>query len=301
MYYVNLIYEVVTVHGALRRGIRLTPPAGSNIQASSFTPEIINNLNRAIGKDLCGDLCLTVAHAAPQGVILVESTCVPTSQETAFMLKHVRRLFPVPQGSAPIADAPATSTTYLKVLDVPIISDPDPKSWVNSTRAAFKKACSIFLVGMMLTRILKHKIRIMRNSQRSDSCTAWVDIQDTTSGARGHELIGNFISFAGVNCRIAGAKPHAGSVLCTRCMRWGHHSSQCRALRARCALCGGPHSEANHWSYVAPAQVEHRQCVNCTAAKREKRNHSATDRRSCSFWKNRYDREWLQRQFKVST
>jgi hypothetical protein len=283
-----------TVHGASRHRIRLSPPTGSPVTAASFTPEIIADLNRLIAKDLQGDLCLTSAHAA-QYAILLETTRVPSIPETAFVLKHVRRLFPTPPGESNIAEAPASSTTYLKVLDVPRIDGP-PRDWVRLTRAAFQAALTSSPAGIALAKGIKHIPRIMRNSSHSDSCTAWVDIHDSVSGAAAKQLLGQFIPIGGVNCHIAGAKPHSGSVLCTRCMRWGHHFKVCRAKAARCSLCGGPHSETNHASCVAPTLVEQRSCVNCTSARKEKHNHSAKDT-SCPFWKHRFDREWLKRQF----
>ncbi|EKM73323.1 hypothetical protein AGABI1DRAFT_48856 [Agaricus bisporus var. burnettii JB137-S8] len=136
----------------------------------------------------------------------------------------------------------------------------------------------------------------MRTSPHSDSCIAWVDISDTVSGTSAKKFIGKFISVARKNCKILGARPHSGSVLCTRCYRWGHHSSQCRRLGVRCPLCGGPHREDSHSLMVPDDKVAHRHCVNCTASKRKERSHSATDK-ACPFWKHRFDREWLRKQF----
>ncbi|XP_006454875.1 hypothetical protein AGABI2DRAFT_61248 [Agaricus bisporus var. bisporus H97] len=134
----------------------------------------------------------------------------------------------------------------------------------------------------------------MRASPHSDSCWAWVDIHDTVSGSNARTYISKFVSIGGTNCQIKGARPHSGSVHCARCQRWGHHSDQCRAKCACCSLCSGPHTEANHFK-----RVDVRQCANCTAAKRpaDKRSHSATDSKVCPFWKNRFDRAWLKRQF----
>jgi hypothetical protein len=39
-----------------------------------------------------------------------------------------------------------------------------------------------------------------------------------------------------------------------------------------------------------------RHCLNCSAAKKSKTAHSSTDT-SCPFWSNRFDRDWLKRQF----
>ncbi|EKM74370.1 hypothetical protein AGABI1DRAFT_48123, partial [Agaricus bisporus var. burnettii JB137-S8] len=134
----------------------------------------------------------------------------------------------------------------------------------------------------------------MRASPHSDSCWAWVDIHDTVSGSNARLYISKFVSIGGTNCQIKGARPHSGSVHCARCQRWGHHSDQCRAKCARCPLCSGPHTEANHLKCVDAKRVDLRQCANCTAAKRpaDKRSHSSTDLKVCPFWKNRFDRAW---------
>jgi hypothetical protein len=284
-----------TTHGPSRRGINLTLPTGSPIAAASFTPKIISDLNCLIAKDLQGDLCLTAVHAA-QHSIFIESMRVPSQAETAFVLKHIRRFFPTPVGQVNIAEATPTSTSYLKVIDVPRSNGPS-KEWASITHESFKKALQESPAGIVLAKSIKHEPRIMRTSPHADSCIAWVDIHDSVTGASARKLIGQFIPIGGVNCRIIGAKPHSGSILCTRCMRWGHHFSKCRAKSTRCSLCGGPHSEVNHNSMVDTKHVNLYQCVNCTAAKREKHSHSAMDKATCPFWKHRFDRKWLRKQF----
>ncbi|EKM74216.1 hypothetical protein AGABI1DRAFT_48408 [Agaricus bisporus var. burnettii JB137-S8] len=189
------------------------------------------------------------------------------------------------------------STSYLKIVDIPHVPA-SPKEWATKQHEAFTYALNKSPVGAELAKIIKHKPRFMRASPHSDSCWAWIDIHDTVSGSNARNYISKFISVRGVNCQIKGAKPHSGSVRCARCQRWGHHSDQCRAKCARCPLCGGPHSEANHSKCVDASRVDARHCVNCTAAKRpaDKRNHSATDT-LCPFWRNRFNRLWLKRQF----
>ncbi|EKM74224.1 hypothetical protein AGABI1DRAFT_16914, partial [Agaricus bisporus var. burnettii JB137-S8] len=190
-----------------------------------------------------------------------------------------------------------TSTSYLKIVNIPHVPA-SPKEWATKQHEAFMYALDKSPVGASLFKLFKHKPRFMRASPHSDSCWAWIDIHDTVSGSNARDYISKFISVRGVNCQIKGAKPHSGSVRCTRCQRWGHHSDQCRAKCARCPLCGGPHSEVNHSKCVDASRVDARHCVNCTAAKRpaDKRTHSATDT-SCPFWRNRFDRLWLKRQF----
>ncbi|KAF7768475.1 hypothetical protein Agabi119p4_7718 [Agaricus bisporus var. burnettii] len=283
-----------TAHGASRRGIILTLPAGSSVTAESFSPGALNNLNQVLRSDVKSNVTLTHATVEGNGIFLAASR-VPTAAEIQFVLKHVRRTFP--NKTTPIVHSPATSTSYLKIVDIPHVPA-SPKEWATKQHEAFMYALDKSPVGASLAKLFKHKPRFMRASPHSDSCWAWIDIHNTVSGSNARDYISKFISIRGVNCQIKGAKPHSGSVRCARCQRWGHHSDQCRAKCARCPLCGGPHSEANHSKCVDASRVDARHCVNCTAAKRpaDKRIHSATDT-SCPFWRNRFDRLWLKRQF----
>ncbi|XP_006463898.1 hypothetical protein AGABI2DRAFT_120686 [Agaricus bisporus var. bisporus H97] len=156
------------------------------------------------------------------------------------------------------------------------------KEWVLKQHEAFTNALNKSPVGASLAKLIKHKPRFMRASPHSDSCWAWVDIHDTVLGSNARTYISKFVSIGGTNCQIKGACPHSGSVRCARCQRWGHHQIK-----------------ANHFKCVDAKRVDVRQCANCTVAKRpvDKRSHSATDSKVCPFWKNRFDRAWLKRQF----
>ncbi|XP_006455724.1 hypothetical protein AGABI2DRAFT_43500, partial [Agaricus bisporus var. bisporus H97] len=191
-----------------------------------------------------------------------------------------------------------TSTSYLKIVDIPHVPA-SSKEWALKQHEAFTSALNKSPVGASLAKLIKHKPRFMRASPHSDSCWAWVDIHDTVSGSNARLYISKFVSIGSTNCQIKGARPHSDSVHCARCQRWGHHSDQCHAKCARCPLCSGPHSEANHFKCVDVFSVDVRQCANCTAAKRpaDKRSHSSTDAKVCPFWKNRFDRAWLKCQF----
>ncbi|KAF7773625.1 hypothetical protein Agabi119p4_5792 [Agaricus bisporus var. burnettii] len=284
-----------TAHGASRRAIILTPPADSPVTAASFTPEVINNLNRLLKSDVKSDVILTHASVEGNGICIATSR-VPSPAKIAFVLKHVRRIFPSP--NIPIGHSPITSTSYLKIVDIPHVPA-SSKEWALKQHEAFTNALNKSPVGASLAKLIKHKPRFMRASPHSDSCWAWVNIHDTVSGSNARTYISKFVSIGGTNCQIKGARPHSGSVHCARCQRWGHHSDQCRAKCARCSLCSGPHTEANHLKCVDAKRVDVRQCANCTAAKRpaDKRSHSSTDAKVCPFWKNRFDRAWLKRQF----
>ncbi|KAF7768495.1 hypothetical protein Agabi119p4_7738 [Agaricus bisporus var. burnettii] len=284
-----------TAHGASRRAIILTPPADSMVTAASFTPEVINSLNQLLKKDVKSDVVLTHASVEGNGICIAASH-VPSPAEISFVLKHVRRIFLSP--NIPIGHSPITSMSYLKIVDIPHVPA-SSKEWALKQHEAFTSALNKSPVGASLAKLIKHKPRFMRASPHSDLCWAWVDIHDTVAGSNARLYISKFVSIGGTNCQIKGARPHSGSVHCARCQRWGHHSDQCRAKCARCSLCSGPHSEANHFKLVDAFSVDLRQCANCTAAKHpaDKRSHSTTDSKVCPFWKNRFDRAWLKRQF----
>jgi hypothetical protein len=223
------------------------------------------------------------------GSVFLDTICIPTTSETAFVLKHVRSRITIPEGEKPIITTPQYLTSYLKIVDI-TITNPKAKDWVKTTTALLESS-------MALSDILAHVPCIMYISPHSNSCIAWVDINDSITGTSAKKFLGKSINISGINCRIAGAHPHSSSVLCTWCYRWGHHHSQCRREGVCCPLCGGPHHEDSHVSMVAAAKVEARHCMNCTSSKREKCNHSALDRQQCPFWAQCFNREWLKKQF----
>ncbi|KAF7773602.1 hypothetical protein Agabi119p4_5769 [Agaricus bisporus var. burnettii] len=292
-----------TSHGASRRAIILTPPADSPVTVASFTPEPLQQaLSPTIYQDHIAQWLELpsaigmVPGSNPGNGICIATSRVPSPAEIYFVLKHVRRIFPSP--NVPIGHSPITSTSYLKIVDIPHVPA-SSKEWALKQHEAFTSTLNKSPVSALLAKLIKHKPHFMRASPHSDSCWAWVDIHDTVSGSNARLYISKFVSIGSTNCQIKGARPHSSSVHCARCQRWGHHSDQCRAKCARCPLCSGPHTEANHLKCINAKRVDVRQCANCTAVKHpaDKRSHSTTDSKVCPFWKNRFDCAWLKRQF----
>jgi len=289
-----------TVHGPSRRGIIITPPGKMILRAAKFHSKFINELNILLNNDLkVSDLLITTAFDMGPSVFL-DTTRVPTPSKTAFILKHVQKHFELPVGCKHLETTKPLSTSYLKIIDIPI-TDPKSKVWLKPTEDLLEESLCVSPVGSSLLDCLCNVPRLMRVSPHSDTCIAWVDINDSVAGTSAKKFIGSFISISGVNCRMSGARPHSGSIMCTWCQRWGHHHSKCHREGVRCPLCGGPHREASHNSLVAAEKVDHQHCVNCTASKREKCSHSALDQKLCPFWEHRYDRDWLKKQFPVKT
>jgi hypothetical protein len=185
----------------------------------------------------------------------------------------------------------------LKVIDVPHIPA-EPKVWQTTQRAAFQAALRSSPVGASLDKFIKHAPRFMRTSPHADTCVVWIDISDSVSGSNARNFIGKQVVIGNRNCQIRGAAPRPGSAQCTRCMRWGHHATVCRSKGIRCPLCGGPHSAASHENSCVAEKKDPaaRHCLNCSATKKSKTAHSSTDT-SCPFWNNRFNRDWLKRQF----
>ncbi|EKM73484.1 hypothetical protein AGABI1DRAFT_134691 [Agaricus bisporus var. burnettii JB137-S8] len=114
----------------------------------------------------------------------------------------------------------------------------EPKVWQSTQRSAFTNALSISPVGKELSIAIKHAVRFMRTSAHSDTCVAWIDIHDSVAGTSARSYINKTIVIGGRNCQIRGVAPRPGSALCTRCMRWGHHS-QYAGLKASAAPSAG--------------------------------------------------------------
>ncbi|KAF7761119.1 hypothetical protein Agabi119p4_10528 [Agaricus bisporus var. burnettii] len=138
-----------TCHGASRCGVQLTPPAGSSVCAAHVSPAMLAEINTHLQNDVKSDVILEHAEDSGSGIFIAASR-VPTSSETACVLKHIRRLITV-VGVVPIKSTPVTSTSYLKVIDVPMIPA-EPKVWQSTQRSAFTNALSISPVGRTFHR-----------------------------------------------------------------------------------------------------------------------------------------------------
>jgi hypothetical protein len=98
-----------TSHGLSHCGVQLTPPARSSIRASAITPDMLRDINSHLKDDLSSDIILEHSMDSRAGIFLATSR-VPTSSETACVLKHVRRLITIP-GVMHFQSAVVTSTS----------------------------------------------------------------------------------------------------------------------------------------------------------------------------------------------
>jgi hypothetical protein len=105
------------------------------IRAVDIMPAMLRDINIHLKDDVSSDIILEHSMDIKAGIFIAASR-VPTSSETACILKHVRRLVTV-SGVMPIQATPVTLTSFLKVIDVPHISA-EPKVWQTTQRAAFQ-------------------------------------------------------------------------------------------------------------------------------------------------------------------
>jgi hypothetical protein len=138
-----------TNHGLLRCGVQLTPLAGSAICAIDITLDMLRDINKHLKDDITSDLILEFSMDIKVG-IFVSAMHVPSASETACVLKHVRCLVTI-LGILPIQSATITSTTYLKVIDVPHIPA-EACIWLATQRAAFTAALRSLPVSLDLSR-----------------------------------------------------------------------------------------------------------------------------------------------------
>jgi hypothetical protein len=196
---------------------------------------MLRDINSHLKSDVSSDLVLEYSMDVKVG-IFISATRIPSASDTACVLKHVRRLVTIP-GVLPIQSAAITSTTYLKVINVPHIPA-KPRVWLTTQRAAFTAALCSSPIGLDLRRYIKHMPRFMRTTPHADTCVAWLDILDSVSGSNAKAFIGKRLVIGGCDCQIRGAAPWPGSAQCTRCMKWGHHLGICQSKGIRCPHCG---------------------------------------------------------------
>ena len=219
-------------------------------------------------------------------------------------------LYAIRDGATPVFPAGAkvmailpTSTSYLKLVDVPYLF-PHTGQTVTPEKVMEHIRRSPAASSVILTAPL----RVVRNSAASDTATVYLNIADTVSGARAKEVVNRPIQMGGSVAIIRAAKANPGVALCQRCWKWGHPSSACRALQAKCPLCMGPHSREHHRTLAGCCKGNAKttpptlptaegmpcphpsRCVNC------RKDHPA-DSRKCNFWRHRFDQDWIKARY----
>jgi hypothetical protein len=133
-----------------------------------------------------------------------------------------------------------TSTSYLKLVDVPFFTVGDARITPEGVMTQIGK------LGFASLVVLQTPMRVVRDSPKSDTCTVYLNVADSVSGARAPCLIGKTVQFGQYASYFRAARANPGSPLCSRCWRWGHPLSACCAPQLRCPICLGPHRKDHH-------------------------------------------------------
>ena len=119
------------------------------------------------------------------GGVSVATDRVGSKQEVLHIRDGVRAMFP--EHSA-ISAAVPTSTSYLKLVDVPFLANDEcitPKIVLQHIARSGVKDL-VTLVG---------PLRVVQASRMSDTCTVYLNIADLVGGARAKALIGRSVQF----------------------------------------------------------------------------------------------------------
>jgi len=197
-----------------------------------------------------------------------------------------------------------TSTSFVKIVDVPYYSNLVNK--VKTTVTEVKAA----IAASPLAENFKYAAdpRIVRNSDASTTAKVYINIWDSQAGTRAKGIIDKPILFGTCSCYVRAATANPGAPLCQRCWRWGHTIGGCKAPQLRCSHCAGPHeSEAHrHACGLCKGNLKAKPPIPPTAADQPcphparcpncREHHPATDR-TCSFWRHRYDPQWINAKY----
>ena len=225
----------VTVHGPSRRKVLLmsNPPPGEGSLNPDFLLSSISTVLLARRSTLVAEVV-----SSAYGRYTISCDRVASQEELYTICDGATPVFPV--GTKVMAILP-TSMSYLKLVDVPYLF---PHTGQTVTLEKVMEYIQRSPVASSV--ILTAPLRVVHNSAASDMATVYLNITDTVSGARSKEVINRPIQMGGSVAYIHAAKANPGVALCQCCWKWGHPSSACRGLQAKCPLCMGPHSREHH-------------------------------------------------------
>ena len=182
-----------------------------------------------------------------------------------------------------------TFTSYLKLVDVPYLS------LLGGTIQPQKVMKLIQKLPVASSVVLTAPLRVVHNSVASDMATVYLNIADTVSSARAKEVIGKPLQMGGRVAYIHATKANSGVALCQHCWKWGHPSSACHALQAKCPLCMGPHGREHHHTLSGcfkgnakvtppvPPMAEGMLCPHPSCCINCRKDHP-TNSCKCNFW-----------------
>jgi hypothetical protein len=221
------------VHGPSRRQVLVT------IRPAQGTPNP-EHLLKTIRTQLAlhhSSLVVELAVVSRDGYSVVMSTVA--SDSDLLQVRGVARMCHLDAEHVDVALP--TSTSYLKLVDIPFFTVGDARITLDGVMAQIGKSGFASLV------VLQTPARVVCDSPKSDTCTVYLNVADSVSGARAKGLVRKTVQFGQYASYFRAARANPGSPLCSCCWRWGHPSSACRTPQLRCPICLGPHHKDHHW------------------------------------------------------
>jgi hypothetical protein len=212
-----------TVHGPSRRRILLTIDP---LPVSLNNGDVLDNIRAAL-RTHHSKLVVESVVSKRDGLVAWSSNVA--DQHDLGLIKAALRT------SAPLATslgaALSTSTSYLKLIDVPYLIRDAPITPKDVLDAIAK-------AGLRDLVESKTPPRVVRDSRFSDTATVYINIMDSVSGANAKALTGRTVQFGRWAASFRTVRANPGSPLCIRCWKWGHPTAACRALQIVCPHCG---------------------------------------------------------------
>ncbi|KAK1234029.1 hypothetical protein PQX77_002777 [Marasmius sp. AFHP31] len=234
----------------------------------------------------------------------MSTSAIATTPEVEIIAARIRDMVPSEFKNSLWVGLP-TSTSYLKVLDVPYYSTRGDRTPITAEEVIEQFGSSPLREDL---GCISGKPRVVHNSSKSTTATVYFNVFDSQTGTRVKRLIDRQLHIHGRSCYIRAAASNPGTSICQRCCRWGHSANSCRAPQPRCLKCLEPHLAEEHCSAagcckgnskatppvpptLAGDPCPHRStCADCRG------DHSAFERK-CPFWRHRFDREWIDAKY----
>jgi len=218
-------------------------------------------------------------------------------------------LYAIRDGATPLFLAGAcvmailpTSTSYLKLVDAPYLS------LAGQTITPTKVMEFIQRSPAASSVILMAPLRVVCNLVVLNMATVYLNIANTVSGARAKEVINRPLQMGGKVAYICAVKANPGVALCQCCWKWGHPSSACHGLQAKCPLCMGLHGREHHRTLSGcckgnakanppiPPMAKGMPCPHPSCCINCRKDHP-TNSCKCNFWHHHFDWDWIKARY----
>ncbi|KAK1216913.1 hypothetical protein PQX77_020444 [Marasmius sp. AFHP31] len=152
------------------------------------------------------------------------TSAVATTPEVEIIAARIRDMVPSEFKYSLWVGLP-TSTSYLKVLDVPYYSTRGDRSPITAEEVIEQFRSSPLREDL---GCISGKPRVVHNSNKSTMATVYFNVFDSQTGTRAKRLIDRQLHIFGRSCYIRATASNPGTPICQRCCRWGHSANSCR-------------------------------------------------------------------------